>query len=1242
MDLKLSSVIKSYNLLYLKGIVMGAVYSIVEAQRPLVGGAGGHNFFVLEENGVVIDQINGLATGSDGNIKPIGYLPSDTLQVYDTNANTAANGNSNNGGQPINMYLSSEAQAVVASGSETQIMAQWDAALACANAINSEGLSYPIGGVGANSNSVASTLDACMGVYEPSIPGSAPITPGVGILLLTPSQIETIEDEYGVTNISLTGDNYVSSDSPSTSGSPSVTVTNGSGGTQVTTFSTSGSSGVADLTDYNAGGTQEYQQINIISSNGQLSSTISGTGDIIDLDGSSLALAASAQAAVDAANNAITVAASAALTLGPGATGNTVTINGSGASVNMSGADGAVGGDTVTFSGSEEQLAFSTTATVYVAESTQTSVTGTDGTLTTDTQGSGNPFQNTINWSTTGSENQVFNPGSGITSDFETFTGSNGTGTDTTNVLEFTNDTSQQQLFASLPSGDSEQINSYSGLNLGGTLGSTIWDQTAGTSQVETYNPSSGVSTELGSFTGLNGSGTDNYNIVDFTNDTSQYQQLTGLPSGDSEIIDSYGSPNASGTLTSTIWDQTAGTSQVESYDPTDLIIDEVGSFSGPNGTDTNTYNILNYNNDTSQYEQLTGLPSGTTENLVGYADANCGGAEKYTLADYTSDYSLLDLIDPTSGVNGAYQDFTDPNGTGTMTSSNIYNSNNTSLTITYDYNGNSGVDYDTFYSGSTNLGYGLYASNGSFAGTYNGLANSDFSDDGDIADDDEDFDPYDGQDDGDNGGEDGDAAGGGRFSGLGNTISSSNTTITLTDGESATITGSGNTVNAASNDTITMSDSGPNAVVLAGDNTSVTDVGTGDSYSVTGQNNYLNVSNATVQVADSVSVDMDGNSSTLAVGSNDSVTLDVDSYLVTATLSGSDSTIADNGFGNSIAIAGSSNTVDFSASSETLAGNLVTFNGTTEQIVFSGIETVTIQSGTQATIIGTDGTMTVNNDGSGGVVQNTIDWNSGGSEVQTFTQTAGGLTEDDRGYDGSDGSGNPLYEELTVTDGSGNITSTLSGQGAVSSLSNAAITLSDDATATLNGGSNTVTLGNGSTLNTGFGALYNTITLSGNDALLNDAGSGDSITLSGASDTAVLSGGNISNSAVSIAGTNATLEFTANSNDDIVFGSGASGTLKLDFAPGFSGTVAGLSDSDSIDLGNFLFSGAPTITNVTGSGAIGTATNVTVADGSQAVTLALLNQYANQFAVNASAYTLAADSVAATAGTVFNLAASH
>jgi fibronectin-binding autotransporter adhesin len=99
-------------------------------------------------------------------------------------------------------------------------------------------------------------------------------------------------------------------------------------------------------------------------------------------------------------------------------------------------------------------------------------------------------------------------------------------------------------------------------------------------------------------------------------------------------------------------------------------------------------------------------------------------------------------------------------------------------------------------------------------------------------------------------------------------------------------------------------------------------------------------------------------------------------------------------------------------------------------------------------------------------------------------------------------------------------------------------------------------------------------------------------------------------------------------------------GTLHLDTARDFSGTIAGMAKGDSVDLADFAFSSHPVITNVSGTGAAGTTTDVTITDGSLTTTLQLLNQYAGQYPVASKAYHLASDhSGSGSAGTLFTLA---
>ena len=126
-------------------------------------------------------------------------------------------------------------------------------------------------------------------------------------------------------------------------------------------------------------------------------------------------------------------------------------------------------------------------------------------------------------------------------------------------------------------------------------------------------------------------------------------------------------------------------------------------------------------------------------------------------------------------------------------------------------------------------------------------------------------------------------------------------------------------------------------------------------------------------------------------------------------------------------------------------------------------------------------------------------------------------------------------------------------------------------------------------------------------------------------------------------------IEYSAASNENITFGSGATGELVLDHAESFSGTVAGLAAASStsfnaIDLTDFKFADT-SITGVAGTGAQGTTTNVTLKDSSDGLTatIHLLNQFAGQFATTASAYTLAsAQPASPTAGTLLTVVPSH
>jgi hypothetical protein len=135
---------------------------------------------------------------------------------------------------------------------------------------------------------------------------------------------------------------------------------------------------------------------------------------------------------------------------------------------------------------------------------------------------------------------------------------------------------------------------------------------------------------------------------------------------------------------------------------------------------------------------------------------------------------------------------------------------------------------------------------------------------------------------------------------------------------------------------------------------------------------------------------------------------------------------------------------------------------------------------------------------------------------------------------------------------------------------------------------------------------------------------------------TGAVSGGG----AATIAG--ATLEFGAAAQEAVTFTAATNGTLKLDLAHSFNGTIAGFGSTDQIDLADIAFGSHSRVSNVTGTGAAGTTTDVFIYDGTRNLRLELLNQFANEFAVDKSAYTLKSDGAAGTPGTLFELAPGH
>lgn len=254
------------------------------------------------------------------------------------------------------------------------------------------------------------------------------------------------------------------------------------------------------------------------------------------------------------------------------------------------------------------------------------------------------------------------------------------------------------------------------------------------------------------------------------------------------------------------------------------------------------------------------------------------------------------------------------------------------------------------------------------------------------------------------------------------------------------------------------------------------------------------------------------------------------------------------------------------------------------------------------------------------------ISLDSAGALTKTMVSGAVSLT----------GGGAVTLANQSYISGSGaltNVNNTLSGGGGIGIGSS--LTLTNQGTIDANAS-------NALTLNTGVNAVSNPGLLEAQaGGGLNILGAVNNTGRIWANGGAVTVGGALTGTGLdTITGSTLTLGGAVAATQTIAFASGASGTLALGQAQTFGGVVQGFAAGDSIDLKNLLFSGAPTVASVTGTGAVGSDLTVTVTDGATTAKIQLFVQSAGQFSTNPGAYVLSADSShAATAGTLLQLA---
>jgi hypothetical protein len=290
---------------------------------------------------------------------------------------------------------------------------------------------------------------------------------------------------------------------------------------------------------------------------------------------------------------------------------------------------------------------------------------------------------------------------------------------------------------------------------------------------------------------------------------------------------------------------------------------------------------------------------------------------------------------------------------------------------------------------------------------------------------------------------------------------------------------------------------------------------------------------------------------------------------------------------------------------SQDAEGDAVITTGTGETITLDGVSSASLSASNfifdQTPVTNNAGMMTIGNGAVlplGGIVNNngTIALNSTGTETDLEEQ---GLTLQGGGKVVlSDSAQNIIYgtgADVTLT----NVDNTISGAG---QLGEGHLNLLNDATIDATGK-------NALVIDTASNAIANSGTLEA-------TGSGGLVIDSAVQNTGNIwaNGGNVTaqgavtgNGSAEISGS-ATLEFGGASSENTSFAAGATGTLKLDHAESFAGTISGFGAGDALDLADIAF-GANTTLGYSANAA-GTGGSLNISDGTHSVSIALLGQF--------------------------------
>jgi hypothetical protein len=498
--------------------------------------------------------------------------------------------------------------------------------------------------------------------------------------------------------------------------------------------------------------------------NGQEVSVVNGSGQSIDAGGNDpgLVLDTSGNNTVTVADNSSATVIGNSDSLSAGS-GSSISVNGNGDTIVLSASSSdalALAGDNDVVNSDGNSISLSSTSqatidgtnnsiTLDASSGSSLTIDGTGDTVTS--QGNSIAFDssnasltidgsgNTLSYSGTNDALAVNETdlASGESSLTDHYSVTDSAATLTSADLNFTDGSSELQTFDP-SSAVSVEYQDYSGANETGTLLDQGTDFTAGGSQFVYYNPTSTITQETDNYTGADGTGTQTSADVNFTDGTSE-QDLYNPSSGVDVEFQDYTAANEAGTLEYEGYNFTAGGSVIDYFNPTSTITQESDFYSGAYGAGTNTSTDYNYTDGTSE-EDIYNPSASSTDEFIGWSAANETGTEEYEGNNLTSGGSSIEFFNPENGVSTETDSYNGAYGTGEITTADLALTNGFSLdyTISYDGSGNEtgyavneynpsdqlvwSGDYSadgTYLSGSSEYGY--YGAGGYYGGSDGG-----------------------------------------------------------------------------------------------------------------------------------------------------------------------------------------------------------------------------------------------------------------------------------------------------------------------------------------------------------------------------------------------------------------------------------------------------------------------------------------------------------------------------------------